>query len=65
MRKIAPSYVDKITQQWSCMYSMTADDEFIFETRGPRTIYGFGCNGRGFKHMPYHGKRIYNLAIGN
>ena len=39
---------------------MSHDEEFIFEKHG-KTIYGFGCNGRGFKHMPYHGKRIYHL----
>jgi len=43
---------------------MSHDDEFIFEKHG-NTIYGFGCNGRGFKHMPYHGKRIYHLVAGN
>ena len=43
---------------------MTNDEEFIFE-KSMNTIYAFGCNGRGFKHMPYHGKRIYHLIEGN
>jgi glycine/D-amino acid oxidase-like deaminating enzyme len=47
-----------------CFYSISADDEFIFEKHG-RTVYGFGCNGRGFKHMTYHGKRVYHLLEGN
>jgi len=43
---------------------VTEDDEFIFEKHG-KTIYGFGLCGRGFKHMPYHGKRIFNLMHDN
>lgn len=43
---------------------MTSDDEFIFEKHG-KTVYAFGCNGIGFKHMPYNGKRIYHLLTGN
>ena len=59
-----PSKVSKITHIMPCFYSMSHDDEFIFEKHGS-TIYGFGCNGRGFKHMTYHGKRIYHLINGN
>jgi len=43
---------------------MSHDDEFIFERHG-NTIYGFGDCGRAFKHLPYHGKRIYDLIQGN
>ena len=43
---------------------MSYDEEFIFEKYG-RTIFAFGCCGRGFKHMPYHGKRVYNLIKGD
>lgn len=60
MKLIMPSKINKINHIQACFYSMTHDDEFIFE-RSMRTIYAFGCNGRGFKHMPYHGKRIYHL----
>lgn len=60
MRNIMPSKIEKITHIMPCFYSMSHDDEFIFEKHG-NTIYGFGCNGRGFKHMTYHGKRIYHL----
>lgn len=48
-----------------CYYSMSSDDEFIFEKAGEKTIYAFGCNGRGFKHMGFFGKRVYNLITGN
>ncbi len=60
MQTIMPSKVERITHIMPCFYSMSHDDEFIFERHG-KTVYGFGCNGRGFKHMTYHGKRIYNL----
>jgi glycine/D-amino acid oxidase-like deaminating enzyme len=64
MQQIMPSKVERITHIMPCFYSMSHDDEFIFEKHG-NTIYGFGCNGRGFKHMTYHGKRIYHLISGN
>jgi glycine/D-amino acid oxidase-like deaminating enzyme len=60
MRKVLPSKIERVVHIQACFYSMTHDDEFIFERHG-KTVYGFGCNGRGFKHMPYHGKRIYHL----
>jgi len=47
-----------------CFYSVTQDDEFIFKREG-KVIYAFGLCGRGFKHMPYHGKRVFNLVKGN
>ena len=64
MKKIMPSKIRNIDHVQTCFYSMSHDDEFIFERKG-NTVYGFGCCGRGFKHMPYHGKRIYNLVVGN
>lgn len=59
-----PTKLQKITHVMPCYYSMAQSDEFIFE-KHDKTIYGFGCNGRGFKHMAYHGKRIYHLYSGN
>ena len=47
-----------------CFYSMTPHEEFIFEKKG-KTVYAFGLSGKGFKHMPYHGKRIYHLITNN
>lgn len=64
MQTIMPTKIEKITHVMPCFYSLSPDDEFIFEKQG-RTVYGFGCNGRGFKHMTYHGKRIYHLLEGN
>lgn len=64
MQEIMPSKIPSITHVMPCFYSMSHDDEFIFEKHG-KTIYGFGCNGRGFKHMAYHGKRVYHLIKGD
>ena len=64
LETVLPSKIPKITHVMPCFYSMSHDDEFIFEKHG-NTIYAFGCNGRGFKHMPYHGKRIYHLITDN
>lgn len=60
MKELFPSKVDCITHVMPCYYSVSADDEFIFEKKG-NTVYGFGLCGRGFKHMMYHGKRVYHL----
>ena len=60
MKELFPSKVETITHVMPCYYSVSADDEFIFEKKG-NTVYGFGLCGRGFKHMTYHGKRIYHL----
>jgi len=64
MRLLFPTKIDKITHVMPCFYSNTPDEEFIFERKG-NSVYAFGLNGRGFKHMTYHGKRIYNLLTGN
>ncbi len=64
MKILMPSKLDKITHVMPCFYSNTEKEEFIFERKG-NTIYGFGLNGRGFKHMTYHGKRIYHLIKEN
>jgi len=43
-------------------HTLTDDHNFIFEVQD-KAIFAFG--GRGFKYMPYHGKRIYHLVLGN
>ena len=63
-KKLFPSKIDKITHLQPCFYAMSHDDEFIFEKHG-NTVYGFGDCGRGFKHMFYHGKRVFNILKGD
>jgi len=64
MKLLFPTLIKGITHVMPCFYSNTPDEEFIFEKKG-NTIYGFGLNGRGFKHMTYHGKRIHQLIKGD
>lgn len=64
MKLLFPTKIEKITHVMPCFYSNTENEEFIFERKG-NTIYGFGLCGRGFKHMTYHGKRIYHLIKEN
>jgi len=59
-----PSKVWNINNIKVCFNSVTHDEEFIFE-KSQKTIYAFGCNGYGFKYIPYNGKRIFHLVEGN
>ena len=62
--KFIPGLKDDVLYTYPCYYAATADREMIFQRHGS-TIYAFGFNGGGYKYMPYHGRRIYNLVIGN
>jgi len=63
LKQFFPSkYKDLICVQ-PCSYAVTPGEEFTFEKRG-KAVYAFGLNGRGFKHMPYHGVRVLNLIQG-
>lgn len=64
IKKFFPSKYKDITHVAPCCYSVTPGEEFTFERRD-KCVYAFGLNGRGFKHLPYHGKRIYNLIKGD
>jgi len=64
LAKIVPSVPATITSMTPCYYQITQDSEFKFEKVGD-IIYAYGFNGRGFKFMPYHGKRIYEGLVGN
>ena len=45
----------------TCLYTVTADESFILERRGPIVI-GSPCSGHGFKFAPLIGKRLATLA---
>jgi glycine/D-amino acid oxidase-like deaminating enzyme len=47
-----------------CYYANSADNEFIFD-KIDKTIFAFGLGGRGYKFLPYHGKRVYEIIAGN
>jgi sarcosine oxidase len=45
-----------------CMYTTTADEQFILERRG-RIVIGSACSGHGFKFAPAIGRRLAALAL--
>ena len=64
LKKFFPTKYSDLNHVQPCYYSLTPGEEFIFEKRG-KAIYAFGLSGKGFKHLPYHGKRVLNLIQGN
>ena len=45
----------------TCLYTNTADEEFILDRRGP-VVIGSPCSGHGFKFAPVNGERLARLA---
>ena len=46
----------------TCMYTTTADEQFILERRG-KVVIGSPCSGHGFKFAPAVGRRLADLAV--
>jgi sarcosine oxidase len=46
----------------SCLYTSTADEQFVLERRG-RVVVGSACSGHGFKFAPAVGRRLAALAL--
>src|SRR5262245_38655092 len=46
----------------TCIYTTTADEHFILETRG-RVVIGSPCSGHGFKFAPAIGTRLAKMAL--
>jgi sarcosine oxidase len=46
----------------TCMYTTTADQNFVLERRG-RVVVGSPCSGHGFKFAPAVGRRLADLAL--
>jgi sarcosine oxidase len=46
----------------TCLYTTTADEQFILERRG-RVVVGSACSGHGFKFAPAVGRRLAALAL--
>jgi glycine/D-amino acid oxidase-like deaminating enzyme len=64
LKKFFPTKYNDIIHVAPCCYSVTDNGEFIFEKKD-KAVYAFGLNGRGFKHLPYHGKRVLHLINGH
>jgi sarcosine oxidase len=46
----------------TCLYTSTADEEFVLERRG-RVVVGSACSGHGFKFAPAVGRRLAGMAV--
>ena len=46
----------------TCLYTTTADEQFVLERRG-RVVVGSACSGHGFKFAPAVGRRLAELAL--
>jgi sarcosine oxidase len=55
---VDPSPVETET----CLYTSTADQNFVLERRG-RVVVGSACSGHGFKFAPAIGRRLAALAL--
>lgn len=47
----------------TCLYTMTADEDFVIDRVGPLVIAG-GCSGHAFKFTPLIGEALADLATG-
>ena len=47
----------------TCLYTMTADDDFLLDRAGPLVVGG-GCSGHAFKFGPLLGQFLAGLALG-
>ncbi len=47
----------------TCLYTMTADEDFVIDREGP-VVVGAGCSGHAFKFAPLLGEMLADLALG-
>jgi sarcosine oxidase len=47
----------------TCLYTMTADEDFVLDREGPVVVAG-GCSGHAFKFGPLLGEMLADLALG-
>jgi sarcosine oxidase len=47
----------------TCLYTMTADEDFVLDREGPLVVGG-GCSGHAFKFGPLLGEYLADLALG-
>jgi sarcosine oxidase len=47
----------------TCLYTMTADEDFVLDRVGP-VVIGAACSGHAFKFAPLLGEVLADLALG-
>ena len=62
VRERFPDVDPEPVEAQTCLYTTTADEEFILERRG-RVVIGSACSGHGFKFAPAVGRRLAELAL--
>jgi glycine/D-amino acid oxidase-like deaminating enzyme len=62
VRERFPDVDPEPVEEQTCLYTTTADEEFVLERRG-RVVIGSACSGHGFKFAPAVGRRLADLAL--
>ena len=62
VRERFPDVDPNPVQAQTCLYTTTADEQFVLERRG-RVVVGSACSGHGFKFAPAVGRRLAELAL--
>ena len=63
-RKNLPGVDPTPVKTETCLYTMTADEDFVIDRIGPIVVAG-GCSGHAFKFTPLIGEALADLAMGN
>jgi sarcosine oxidase len=60
-----PGASGPVTQQITCMYTMTPDEQYIIEPHPeqPQVVYGCGCSGTSYKFSGVIGEMLADLAL--
>ena len=62
VRERFPDVDPEPVEAQTCLYTTTADEQFVLERRG-RVVVGSACSGHGFKFAPAVGRRLAELAL--
>jgi sarcosine oxidase len=63
VRRRCPGLEPEPVHSETCLYTMTADEDFVLDRVGPLVVGG-GCSGHGFKFGPLIGEILADLATG-
>jgi monomeric sarcosine oxidase len=63
VRRRCPGLDPEPVDAETCLYTMTADEDFVLDRVGPLVVGG-GCSGHGFKFGPLIGEVLADLATG-
>jgi sarcosine oxidase len=61
VRNRCPGLEPEPVEAETCLYTMTADEDFVLDRVGP-IVLGGGCSGHGFKFGPLLGEILADLA---